>query len=327
MGVVASRSFANAEAFAGTIGGRPVESYAAAVAADVDAVYIATPPSLHEEHAALAFDAGRPALIEKPLASDAAAARRIAALAASRGVFAMEAMWTRFLPLLGVARERIDAGALGELRAFEGAFLGATRVDAAASLFDPERGGGALLNRGVYPLSLARFLMGPVAEVQGFARFGATGVDEDCSLMLRHASGAMSTIRASLVTAGEPPVSVYGTGGTLRFSGPVWRPVRAELTPVRPGSGMRAPARFETLRETAPAQAASRRVAALKRLLNRGAQTVRAPLHGSGYQYEAAEAMACIRDGRPGSDIMPLSESIEILQVVEAVRSQWEAER
>ena len=320
---VASRNPENARDFARALGGPAFETYEDAVGQEVDAVYIATPPALHEAHAELAFAAGRPVLIEKPLAADAASARRIAAKAAEHGLFAMEAMWTRFLPLMETARRDIEAGALGELRAFDAAFLRATKPNGANSLFDPVRGGGALLNRGVYPLSLARFLMGPVTEVQCLARLAETGVDEDCSLMVRHASGAISTLRSSLRTSGEPPMVVYGTTGTLRFEGPVWRPLGAKIMSVTADHGMSAPARFETLRETPLAQQLSRKLQSLKALRNR-ARSLPAPLLGSGYQYEAAEVMECVGRGDLTSKIMPLSESIEILDVIEDARRTWQ---
>ena len=322
LAAVASRDPENARAFAAALGGRAVQSYEAAVEG-VDAVYVATPPALHEAHAGLAIAAGRAVLVEKPLAADAAAAGRIAAAADRAGVFAMEAMWTRFLPLVAAVRDRVAAGAIGEVRGFDGAFLAATRPDAGTSLYDPARGGGALLNRGVYPLSLARLLLGPVAETRALARLGGTGVDEEAVLALRHASGAVSTLRASLRTAGEPATMIYGTAGTIRLSGPVWRPTGATLTPVRAGAGMAPPARFEALRETPLAQALSRRAAPLRRLLKGGGAAIRAPLRGSGYQYQLAEVMACVRRGATGSDLMPLAESVEILEVIDAARGQW----
>jgi len=321
--VVASRNPANARSFATALGGNAVDDYAAAMAADIDAVYIATPPTLHEEHALMAIAAGRAVLIEKPLAPDAAAARRIAQAASDARVFAMEAMWTRFLPLLSAVRAHVAGGTIGESRAFEGTFLGATRPDPGTSLFDPGRGGGALLNRGVYPLSLARFLLGPVAETRALARIGPTGVDEETALVLRHVSGALSTIRASLRASGDPAPTVYGTDGTIRFRGPVWRPTGATLTPVRAGAGMAAPARFEQLREAPLYQALSRRTEPAKRLLRGGGRAIRAELRGSGYQYEAAEVMDCVRRGTTVSEIMPMSESVEILDVVDTARASW----
>ena len=154
------------------------------------------------------------------------------------------------------------------------------------------------------------------------ARIGASGVDEETALTLRHASGAISTIRASLATMGEPPTVVYGTEGTLRLAGPVWRPTGATLVPVRAGSGMAAPARFERLRETPLVQDLSRRAGPLKRLLRGGGRRLHAPLYGSGYQYEAAEVMDCVRRGATGSAVMPLAESIEVLEAVDAARAQ-----
>ena len=131
VGAVASRNPDNARAFTTTLGlGQAVETYEAAVQSpDTDAVYIATPPGLHEAHAKLAFAAGKPALIEKPLAADASAAQRIADAADAAGVFAMEAMWTRFQPLITQINARLDANALGDLRGFQGSFMSANIPD------------------------------------------------------------------------------------------------------------------------------------------------------------------------------------------------------
>lgn len=321
--VVASRDAANARAFADALGvGHAAQDYAEAARWEVDAVYVATPPALHEAHARLAIDAGRAVLIEKPLATDAAAAARIAEAASAAGVFAMEAMWTRFLPLVLAVRDRVAAGALGEVQGFEAAFLGAVRPDPGVGLFDAARGGGALLARGVYPLSLARFLLGPVAETRAIARIGATGVDEETALVLRHASGAVSSLRASLRTAGEPGTTIRGTEGTIHLAGPVWRPRAARLLPVQAGSGMAAPGRAEAFRESALGQALARHAAPLRRLRRRG-RAIGAPLVGSGYHYEAAEVAACVARGATVSEIMPIAESVEILALVDAARAEW----
>jgi predicted dehydrogenase len=161
LAAVASRDPRNAARFAADMGVATASAtYADAVSAKVEAVYIATPPALHEEHAFLAIGAGRAVLVEKPFALTAAAATRIAEAARSAGVFAMEAMWTRFQPLPGAIRDHVASGMLGEVRRFEGRFLAANQHTPQSGLFDAGLGGGALMHRGIYPLSLARFFLG-----------------------------------------------------------------------------------------------------------------------------------------------------------------------
>ncbi len=324
VGAVASRDPAKARAFTASLGrGQAVDRYEDAVADPaVDAVYIATPPDFHEAHAALAFAAGKPALIEKPLAHDAASAARIAAAAEAAGVFAMEAMWTRFQPLVRQVADLVENGRLGELRGFHGVFLGATDPDPATSLF--ARGtGGALLHRGVYPLSLARHFLGPVRDVAARGRIGETGVDEDAVLVLTHASGALSTIRASLRTGGPGDMRLWGTAGRIEIDGPVWRPVSARLHKVssQPAMAPR-PRRAEAFRESALGQ----RLADLKtRLTGPRPRRLAARLAGNGYGHEAEELMDCVARGALTSDIMPLQQSVEIMEIVDRARAAMES--
>ncbi|MFT6073165.1 MAG: putative dehydrogenase [Yoonia sp.] len=319
--VVASRDPDNARSFAKTLGLPDVApDYAAAVQARVDAVYIATPPSLHEAHALLAFAAGRPVLIEKPIAEDAAAARRIAEAAQAAGVFCMEAMWTRFQPLLGAVRAEIEAGTLGEIRGFEGRFM-AANVPAATSLFDPAQGGGALMHRGVYPLSLARFLLGPVAQIQSFATTGQHGVDEDSVVLLRHETGPLTSLRSSLRAAGPNGCTVYGTQATLYLDGPVWRPTGARIrqtNPIKPGgTGAR---RFEALRESGLGLRLSVALGWTRAALGRGETRLKTPFSGNGYHYQAQAVMQAVAAGQTEDPRMPLAQSIEIMEIIDQIR-------
>ena len=325
---VASRDPANARRFAAETGiPHAAESWEEAVAVGADAVYVATPPSLHESHARLAIAAGRAVLIEKPLAQDAAGARRIADAAEAAGVFAMEALWTRFLPAVVAARARLDAGDLGTPLAFAATFAGASVPDPAAAAFDPDRGGGALLHRGVYAVSLARHFLGPVTEIAASGRIGATGVDEDAALLLTHASGAVSLLAASLVTRAESGAEIRGTTATLGFEGPIWRPfgLRLDRSAAAKGGGAGGK-RFEALRESALLQRLSDRLAPLR--ARRRTTRIAAPFRGNGYGHEAEAVMAALGAGRIGSEVMPLSESVEVLEVIDTARARlaWAAE-
>jgi len=327
--VVASRRAENAAGFAADLGVADVApDYAAAAGADVDAVYIATPPAQHEAHALMAIAAGRAVLIEKPFALDAGAAARITAAAQSANVFCMEAMWTRFQPLSDTIKARIDAGEIGEVRGFEARFMAANQTDPQASLFDPARGGGALMHRGIYPVSLARFLLGPVADSQAMGHVGETGVDEDSALMLRHTSGAISTLRASLRANGPDGMAIYGTAGTLHITGPVWRPTGAVLKHTRPSPATPGgPRRFEALRESGAGLRLSGALGHLRGALGRGQTRIRAPFSGNGYHYEAQVVMQAVRQGHTEDPRMPLSQSIEIMQIIDAARTGWAGEQ
>lgn len=323
--VVASRRAERAEGFARRFGARIASYEDAAGDPEVGAVYIATPPSEHERGALMAIAHGKSVLIEKPFAMDASAAAGIAEAAREAGTFCMEAMWTRFQPLIVEVRAQIAGGEIGEVRQFHGAFCAANVPEPGASLFDPARGGGALMHRGIYPLSLARHLLGPVNDLHAIARIGRTGVDEDCALTLRHGSGAISTLRASLSSNGPNGMVIQGTKGTIRLAAPIYRPISARLftTTLRAGGtggGSRG------LRGNARVHALWQRVGPVIRALRPGGRRLTAPYAGTGYGHQLQAVMAALAAGETERPLMPLSESIEIMGLIDAARGQWGAQ-
>lgn len=336
--LVVSRDLATAERFAAAngvtraAGAATTDEIGAALVDEVDVVYVASPPSEHERHAIAAIGAGKAVLVEKPFTADAVAAAGVVAAARTAGVFCMEAMWTRFLPLVVEARRRIDVGALGEPRSMTAAFLGADVPDPGQGIFDPARGGGALLHRGVYGVSLARHLLGPVASTSATARLGTTGVDEETALVLRHESGALSTITSSLRTAGPNGFSVFGTEARLEVSGPIYRPSFARITPITARHGGMAGGagtngRLAALRQSSLAHAVRQRTGGLVDALRPPRRrTVRRPYRGNGYQYEAEAVRAALEAGKSESSVMPLDESIEVMKILDSARRTWNAD-
>src|SRR5271156_5104049 len=142
---------------------------------EVDAVYVATPHPMHFEHAALALDYGKPVLVEKAFTMDAAQARALVAMAQSQGLFLMEAMWTRFLPHMVEIRRLLSAGTLGDIVPVPAAFGRWFPADPSSRLFDPQLGGGALLDLGVYPVSLASMVLGPPDRILALVAPAFTG--------------------------------------------------------------------------------------------------------------------------------------------------------
>ena len=318
--LVASRSAASAEAFAAAFGiERAVAGYDdAARAGGFDAVYIATPPALHHTHALACLGAGVPVLIEKPFAADAGQASEIAAAARAAGVFAMEGMWTRFLPAAEALRQQVAAGAVGEVRQVSGSLGFSKAVDAADGDFDPARGGGAVAHLGVYPLSLGQWLFGTPTRVTATGRSGATGVDEEAAMLLTYAGGVVARFAASL-RAPMSDFSVAGTNGSLSFAGPIFRP--HGLARLSAGPRRRGPADFgrkAMLRETGTVQ---RLVQLADRFGVRGARTTAYPFAGNGYHYEADEVARCVRAGLNESATMPLADSVAVAATIDAVRA------
>jgi predicted dehydrogenase len=165
---VHGRDAARAEAFARrwAVDGRPVPlagTDLAALLADpaIDAVYVATPHAQHAQAIEAALHAGKPVLCEKPLVATAVQAERVAALARERGVFLMEALWTRFLPVYAAMRTWFGDGGLGAVCAVQASFAYPTRFDPADRQWDPAAAGGALLDLGIYPLALTRWALEP----------------------------------------------------------------------------------------------------------------------------------------------------------------------
>lgn len=318
--LVASRSAEAAKAFAGAFGiGRAVAGYDdAARAGGFDAVYIATPPALHRDHALACLAAGVPVLIEKPFAADAAQANAIAAAARATNVFAMEGMWTRFLPAAQALRDRLAANAIGEVRQVSGSLGFSKAVDAADGDFDPARGGGAVAHLGVYPLSLGQWLFGTPEHVTAIGRIGGTNVDEEAAMLLTYANGVVARFAASL-RAPMSDFTVTGTTGSLALAGPVFRPhglAALRATPRRRGSpdfGRKA-----MLRETGTVQ---RLVQLADRFGARGAKVVAYPFTGNGYHYEADEVARCVRAGLTESPVMPLADSLAVAATIATVRA------
>ena len=327
---VTSGRHPNAERFAADLGVPGVASSIEELAAspDVDAIYIATPPAMHRAHAIACMGAGRPVLVEKPFAASPADAEAMAETARRLGVFCMEGMWTRFLPLMTDLRARLAAGEIGEIHAFSGSFSSPDAPDPERSLFDPGAGGGALAHRGVYPLSIACHLLGlPVAQ-RSLATLGGTGVDEDCALILRHENGAVSTISSSLRAAAGNDFLISGEKGTIHVHAPIYRPFRMTITrvPVGKAPGPPGDPRREAFKEGSLMQGAHQRLSGLTGILRgRRARGILKPYAGNGYHYEAAEMMARVREGVCESPLMPLDESVAIAAVMDRARVDWEA--
>lgn len=284
---VGSRAPGAAQAFATEFGiPRAHGSYEQLAAdPDVDVIYVATPHPMHLDAALLAIAAGKHVLVEKPLTLTAAQATRIAAAAATAGVVAMEAMWTRFLPHMVQLRALIAAGAIGDVRTVIADHTQALPTDPSHRLQNPELGGGALLDLGIYPVSFAVDVLGLPTAVQAHASMTPTGVDRQTAMILEHEGGRQSVLHCALDTAGSNRAIVIGTQGAIELDR-VWYTPTA-LT--RYDRDWQVVERFEP------------------------------EVSGRGMQFQAAELERRVSGERPSS--LPIDESVAIMGVLDRVRS------
>jgi predicted dehydrogenase len=320
---VASRTPASARRLAAELGIPGCHETYEALLADprVDAVYVATPAALHRDHCLLSLAAGKAVLCEKPFALDAAQAREVAEGARRRGLFCMEAMWMRFIPAIRDLRERVRGGDIGEVVSLEAELRYPVPMREGSRHHDPALGGGALLDLGIYPLSLAFHLLGAPSALVARATFAPTGVDDQASVLLSYPR-ALASLSCGFVGTGRNGATVIGTRGAIEVEPPIHSPHALTITrwpeagPAAEASGVRRalerlPLAVELRRRLAPR---------IRPLIRRNRTRVAHHFRGFGYQFEAAEAMRCIRAGLTESPVMPLDESVAILEAMDEIR-------
>ncbi len=216
---VGSRSQESADRFAERLGiDRAYPSYEALVAdPEIDVVYVATPHPMHRDNAILALEAGKPVLVEKPFTMNSAEARDIVRVARERQLFAMEAMWTRFLPHIAVVRDWLARGALGEVVSVSADHGQWFAEDPAFRLFAPELGGGALLDLGIYPVSFASMVLGTPQRIVSISDPALTGVDAQTSMLFGYANGAQAVLTCTLRAKSPTTACIVGTEARIEI--------------------------------------------------------------------------------------------------------------
>jgi predicted dehydrogenase len=288
-GAVGSRSQGSADRFADEFDiDRRHSSYESLVADPaVDVVYVATPHPMHRDNAILALNAGKPVLVEKPFAMNATEATEMVTTARRRGLFAMEAMWTRFLPHVAVIRDWLEQRALGEIVTVTADHGQWFAEDPSFRLFAPQLGGGALLDLGVYPVSFASMILGTPDRIVSISEPAFTGVDAQTSMLFGYEGGAQAVLTCTLRAKSPTRASIVGTDAMIDLDGDFYAPTAVTLVP-RQGK----PTRVVSTHE------------------------------GRGLRHQADEVARCLAAGALESPLMPLDETISIMDTMDRVLAQ-----
>ena len=269
---------------------RPYTDYESLVAdPDIDAVYIATTHNFHYENAKLCLENGKHVLCEKSFTVNAAQALELIELAREKNLFLMEAVWTRFLPTIGKLQAALGEGVIGEVKTVTASFCLGTQFDDEHRLKNINLAGGALLDLGIYPITFAHIAFGKHPErIQSSVVKTQTGVDESSFYLLDYADGCRATLFSSLTATMPNEGIISGTEGYIRV--PLFWSAR-EFTIYR--------------KDEEP-------------------ETISAPYEeGENFRFEIAHAMECMAKQKTESPIMPLSDTLAIMQTMDTLRAQW----
>lgn len=288
---VGSRTNKKAKAFAKEFGATKSYGSYEALLADpkVDVVYIATPHVFHCENTLMALDKGIAVLCEKPLAINAKEVALMVAKAKVKNTFLMEALWTLFIPSIKKTKELVASGVIGEIQSVKADFGFKAVFDPKSRLFDPNLGGGSLLDIGIYPLFLAQAFLGKPQSIIASAVLGATNVDEELSVTLKYAGGKMAHAHSTIRSHTPIEAYIYGTKGYIHIPTRFHEPV-PHISLVE----------YEGLKKT----------------------VYRMPQQAIGFKYEAAAVMAYLAVGKKESDVASLQFSIDLMETMDAVRKE-----
>ena len=253
----------------------------------VDAIYVASPHSHHREHALLALGAGKPILVEKAFTRNTAEALEIFSAAQRANLFAMEAMWTRFLPATAIVHEIIASGQIGDVISVLADHGQKLDHDPAGRLLNPALAGGALLDLGVYPVAYAHDLLGAPTRTAVLGQLTETGVDGQASLVLEYPGKQQAALHTTLWAKTATTAVIAGTKAWIEVPGDFYCPASVRLH--------------------------------LPDGLTKEISTGFPPGH-AGLAFEAAEVARCLADGEIQSGRNPWRDTLEVMSILDEAR-------
>lgn len=253
----------------------------------IDIIYIGTPHSTHMDYAIRALNAHKAVLCEKPVTINRKEVDKIISCAKENNTFFMEAMWTRFFPVMRKVREWLDDGLIGDVRHIEADFGFNVPWNPEGRLLNINLGGGSLLDACVYPIAMAQMVFKQKPEkIIGTLDIGVTDVDEKSNVLLNYGDNRTASLSAALTCPMQNDCRIYGTLGRITIPDFVFAR-KATLT---------AYGKYD--------------------------ETYSPEFKSNGYNYEAEEVMNCVKNRDLESRIMPWQDSSDIMDIMDDVRRQ-----
>ncbi len=256
--------------------------------AEVDVIYIATPHNLHYENTLLCLNNHKAVLCEKPFAMNSVQAKEMIRVANEKKVFLMEAVWTKFMPHYNKALEMVGNGDIGEIKSVLVNFGFRPAPPVPRRLFDPELGGGTILDIGIYNVFIALSFLGKPDSIEATMTPASTGVDEQCSVLFKYKNGSLAQLFSSFVSDLATEADIAGNNGRIKLTTRFYEP----SSTIEFYSG-----RVDTRKEIA---------------------VPKEP--GFGYQYEARHVVECLQNGLTESPIMSHADTISLIETLDTIR-------
>ena len=288
IGAVLGHHAEHTEAFVKKYGGFALKSMNEFLKDKPDAVYIATPHPMHFQQALACLENKISVLCEKPLAINEQQVNSLIDASKKNKTFLMEGMWTRFLPSFQFLFNIIQSGTIGKVFHLHADMSFVAEKDKSNRFFNPELGGGSLLDVGVYPIYLSYFLLGNPLKIFASGKINDAHIDETCGIMLQYSEGNYAMLESSIITQTEGSAWIYGSEGTIRIKKP-WteRPEKIEV------------------------------------IINNESSFKHIPSwQGRGFQYEVEEVIKCLAENKIESEVLPHTASINVVRIMDEVRRQ-----
>lgn len=255
---------------------------------EVDIVYIGSPHSFHYDHMLLCLAHNKHILCEKPFTLNASQAKQVFELAKQKQCFVMEAMWMVFFPAFLQVQDWLAKGLIGDIQQLQADFCIDVPFDPGHRLYNPQLGGGALLDLGIYPLTLALFLLGKPDTIQTSAIIGKTGVDESNEIHLGFTGGATARLISSSRQDKARQARITGSRGSIVIGVDFFQPTEVILH----------------IDGAAP-------------------ERLTFPVQINGYEFEVNEVHRCLAEDKLESERMSWARSLEMMQLMDSIRADW----
>lgn len=253
----------------------------------IDLVYIAIPHAFHYEEMKNALSKNKHILCEKPFTLNANQAKEIFNMAREKKLFVMEALWTRFLPVIQSLKKSIDQGIIGKINLLTADFCFKPNKDINHRLYQKHLGGGALLDIGIYPITIANIFLGKPKSFESRVTMFKTGVDAS-EIITYNYGKTKAILTASMIKESPLEAIIEGTKGKVLIQG---------------------------LHDTESAKIYDNQGSLIKE--------INIPFEVNGFEYEIQEAVSCIQNKQIESSIMPHKETINILKQMDDIRKSW----